>query len=99
MPYIRRLKKGNFPGWGGSDAYETIEVDDFGNPVAQNNPITKEMDNINRSISRTEPKIGQGIRAPDYAKGYKKGETFDYHLYNKLRSEGKLKSQRKKNRR
>lgn len=87
MPYIKRKKKGVFPSWRGDSAYELIEVDDSGNP------IIREMDYANKRISRTEKKIGPGLRAPDIIKGFK--TPFDYHRWNKLRKKGKLKKKRR----
>ncbi len=89
MPFIKRRKKGRFPGWGGNEAYEFIEVDTNGNP------IIREMDNVNKSISLTEKKIGPGMRAPDKVKGYDK--PFDYHQWNALRKKGLVGKKRKKN--
>ena len=37
----------------------------------------------NGVVSKTEKKIGPGMRAPDIEKGYSK--PFNYHLYNKIR--------------
>lgn len=41
-----------------------------------------------RPLGKTEKKIAPGIRAPDTQKGYTK--PFDYHLWNKLRKEGRV---------
>jgi len=90
MPYIKRLKKGRFPGFDGDKAFELIEVDDAGNPVIRNiDPLVNTQVLRNNKPSRTEKKIAPGLRAPDVVKGYDK--PFDYHLWNKLRAEGKLK--------
>ena len=75
------------PSMDGEKAYELVEVDDFGNP------ILKEMDHANKRISRTEKKIGPGLRAPDYIRGHTK--PFNYHQWNALRAKGKLKKKRR----
>ena len=88
MPFIKRLKQGAFPALDGDKAYELVEVDDFGNPIGKDNQPKPRA-----YKSRTEVKVGEGLRAPDVAKGYTK--NFDYHLWNKLRAEGKLKRYKK----
>ena len=105
MPFIKVLKKGAFPSLDGDKAYETIEVDHFGIPVSQKgsmykNPIMKSVPSGGqprpRSYkSRTEPKIGDGIRAPDYEKGFKEGQNFNYHQWNALKKKGLLKRYKK----
>jgi len=97
MPYIKRKKPGAFPAWGGSNAYEYVEVDQFGNPIPQQ-PIQEFIETRNiqpprsdmqtKTPSLTEPKIAPGIRAPDTIKGYSK--PFDYHLWNTLRKQGRV---------
>ena len=90
MPYIKRLKLGRFPSFDGPRAYEMIEVDEMGNPVLKTSD--RELKKVSNEISLTEKKIAPGVRAPDTRKGYSK--PFDYHLWNKLRSQGKLKGQK-----
>jgi hypothetical protein len=84
----------------GDKAYELVEVDEQGQPIRQKQawspkqdfwakqgqaPIPKQPGQMSRTYkSRTEEKIGDGIRAPDTAKGYKR--PFNYHMWNKLRA-------------
>ena len=87
MPFIKRLKPGKFASLDGDEAYDFIEVDDYGNPVIGQvkRPIKKKPDYVDthKVGSLTEEKIGNGLRAPDVKKGYK--TPFDYHQWNSLR--------------
>lgn len=99
MGYMKIKKPGRFPAWGGSNAYEYVEVDEFGNPIVQpdivQNVRPARIDLDQKAPSLTEKKIAPGLRAPDKIKGFSK--PFDYHLWNTLRKQGKV--GRKKNKR
>lgn len=88
MPFIKRLKPGKFASLDGDEAYDYIEVDNYGNPIQEGRQPRPKKQTIKKSDyvspgSLTEEKIAPGIRAPDVRKGYK--TPFDYHQWNSIR--------------
>ena len=101
MPFIKVRKPGVFgEAFLGSSAYELVEVDDNGVPLAEKKIMQREKpmtikttqprpreytSREKRTPGVTPPKIGNGIRAA--APGYSK--PFDYHQWNAIRKKRK----------